>query len=100
MHQPLHLIPHINLRNILFQVKDSTDSIVLNCLDLNIGKAVIKYSGHDPEEPISKKLSNDLETLTLKFSRFLPVGKAQLCLSFSGEITDKMKGLYRSKYTR
>lgn len=51
-------------------------------------------------EPSSVALSNELETLTLAFPKVLQPGRADLKMSFAGEITDKMKGLYRSKYIR
>lgn len=44
--------------------------------------------------------SADQETVTLHFGAgALPVGSAQLVLTFTGELNDKMKGFYRSKYT-
>lgn len=39
------------------------------------------------------------ETVTFKFPHKLPVGNAQLEIVFVGELNDKMKGFYRSKYT-
>ena len=41
----------------------------------------------------------DDETVTFKFPHPLPVGNAQLEIVFVGELNDKMKGFYRSKYT-
>lgn len=32
------------------------------------------------------------------FSSDLPVGNGNLCIDFTGELNDKMKGFYRSKY--
>lgn len=42
--------------------------------------------------------SKDDETATLVFSSDLPVGNGNLHLNFTGELNDKMKGFYRSKY--
>ena len=39
------------------------------------------------------------ETVTISFSSPLPLGKGQLSMEFTGELNDKMKGFYRSKYT-
>lgn len=39
------------------------------------------------------------ETVTITFPSSLPVGKCQLHLDYTGELNDKMKGFYRSKYT-
>lgn len=41
----------------------------------------------------------DEETVTISFPSPLPVGKCQLYLDYTGELNDKMKGFYRSKYT-
>lgn len=37
------------------------------------------------------------EMVTFRFTNPLPVGTAQLELTFTGELNDKMKGFYRSK---
>ena len=39
------------------------------------------------------------ETTTFKFSHPLPLGYAKLQVIFMGELNDRMKGFYRSKYT-
>ena len=39
------------------------------------------------------------ETVIFNFPNTLPRGFAQLSLKFTGELNDKMKGFYRSKYT-
>lgn len=39
------------------------------------------------------------ETVTISFPSPLPLGNGQLCMDFTGELNDKMKGFYRSKYT-
>ena len=39
------------------------------------------------------------ETVTISFSSPLPLGNGQLSIGFTGELNDKMKGFYRSKYT-
>lgn len=43
--------------------------------------------------------SKDNETATIIFSSDLPTGNGNLHLDFTGELNDKMKGFYRSKYT-
>lgn len=42
--------------------------------------------------------NNDLETVCYRFSSELPAGSAILEVVFTGELNDKMKGFYRSKY--
>lgn len=39
------------------------------------------------------------ETVTISFPSALPLGNGQLTMDFTGELNDKMKGFYRSKYT-
>ena len=39
------------------------------------------------------------ETVTISFPSSLPLGSGQLSIDFTGELNDKMKGFYRSKYT-
>ena len=39
------------------------------------------------------------ETATISFPDALPIGSGQLSVDFVGELNDKMKGFYRSKYT-
>lgn len=81
------------------EVKTATDSVVLNCLDLTVNKASITSDGSARQDSSKITLNTDLETLTLVFPNVIPVGRALLSLEFTGEINDKMKGLYRSKYT-
>lgn len=52
--------------------------------------------------PTSKiEISTPEETATFVFPEKLPLGKSgYLSLDFVGEINNKMKGFYRSKYTR
>lgn len=45
------------------------------------------------------EFSSDQETVTLYFDTPLAVGTAQLFFKFNGELNDKLKGFYRSKYT-
>ena len=49
----------------------------------------------------SSEISYDKEeeTVTLSFPSPLPLGNGQLIMDFTGELNDKMKGFYRSKYT-
>lgn len=45
------------------------------------------------------EVSVEKETAEMLFERTIPVGTHALSIQFTGEINDKMKGLYRSKYT-
>lgn len=48
----------------------------------------------------SSKINYDasMETATITFPSTIPTGNAQLSMNFVGELNDKMKGFYRSKY--
>jgi aminopeptidase 2 len=79
-------------------VEDST-SIALNTLELTIHSTkVISGSSVVTSSP---KLSydDDKQTTTIRFEKTLPAGsKAQLIMTFSGELNDKLAGFYRSSY--
>lgn len=71
----------------------------MNALDLTIKKATVRMnddSSLQTSEGIS--FSTDNETATLKFPKELPVGDGVLDIVFAGNLNDKMKGFYRSKY--
>ncbi|XP_063975639.1 puromycin-sensitive aminopeptidase isoform X2 [Diachasmimorpha longicaudata] len=87
-------------QNVEIEVKNSTEKVVLNSLDIDIKKVVYKNGDGASFEAKKIELSVENETATLLFPEKLPVGKrGRLYFDFVGEINDKMKGLYRSKYT-
>lgn len=82
------------------QVESSTNTIILNSLEIDIKSAT--FNGNDGNIIAAKniELSASEETAVLVFPEALPFGKSgYLNINFVGEINDKMKGLYRSKYT-
>ncbi|XP_071496588.1 puromycin-sensitive aminopeptidase-like [Diadema antillarum] len=80
------------------QVKSAVDEIVLNCVDIVISKAT--FAAEDKEIGSSDiSYSKDNESATITFPSSLAVGSGSLALVFTGELNDKMKGFYRSKYT-
>lgn len=101
-HYRLSLVP--NLKSLTFQgevsiqieVVKPTDEIVLNALDLTIDSVAL--IGDEKLTPTGTKLSTEDETVTFKFGSPISLGSYSLDLAFKGEINDKMKGLYRSKY--
>ncbi|KAJ9600825.1 hypothetical protein L9F63_001037, partial [Diploptera punctata] len=80
------------------EVKQTTDKIVLNSLDLNIKSVSFTSSNGNIIKPTDSKISVEDETLTLTFGEPIPPGKGVLEFHFTGELNDKMKGFYRSKY--
>lgn len=68
-------------------------------MDLKIEEVELKDSDGLISKP-SVTLSAEDETVTLGFDKELQIGEAFLKFIFVGELNDKMKGFYRSKYVR
>lgn len=68
-------------------------------MDLKIEEVELKDSDGLISKP-SVTLSAEDETVTLGFDTELKIGEAFLKFIFVGELNDKMKGFYRSKYVR
>ncbi|XP_014478221.1 PREDICTED: puromycin-sensitive aminopeptidase [Dinoponera quadriceps] len=86
---------------VYIDVTCQTNTVVLNSLEINIKSAT--FNGEDGKViPADKiELSASEETATLVFPENLPLGNSgYLSLDFVGEINDKMKGFYRSKYCK
>ncbi len=67
--------------------------ITLHSIDLEIPDVVV---GGIKASKIKFDVKN--ETATFNFNKLLPKGKAELSLKFTGKLTDKLKGFYRSRY--
>jgi puromycin-sensitive aminopeptidase len=66
---------------------------------LKINKATVKAEDGSVYESIETIYIPEQETANLLFSKPLPVSSnAVLDMEFTGELNDKMKGFYRSKY--
>ncbi|XP_020615245.1 puromycin-sensitive aminopeptidase-like protein [Orbicella faveolata] len=80
------------------EVRQAADKVTMNCLDIVIKSANFSSDGSVVN---SSAISYDKEeeTVTISFPSPLPLGNGQLCMDFTGELNDKMKGFYRSKYT-
>lgn len=70
---------------------------MLNAIDLEVNHAELIFDGSQTLKP-TRSLSTENETLTLDFEKPLSPGEAILEIHFVGELNDKMKGFYRSKY--
>lgn len=79
-----------------FQILSPVDQIVLNAIDLTINKSELIQNGQSYATE-SVTLNAEQETATLKFNQQF-TGDATLKIDFNGELNDKMKGFYRSKY--
>lgn len=71
----------------------------MNSVDLQIQKATVKSDDGTVFESIETIYLPELEVVNLLFKGSLPVStNAILEMEFTGELNDKMKGFYRSKY--
>lgn len=68
-------------------------------MDLKINEVELKECDGSISKP-SITLSAEDETVTLGFEKELNIGEAYLKFIFDGELNDKMKGFYRSKFVR
>ena len=68
-----------------------TREIVLHALDLDIRNAALDEQAAKPPS-----YDTDAETATLRFDREIPAGEHTLEISWTGEIRESLRGLYRS----
>jgi len=98
-------------QEIEIEIVKPTNSISLHCADVSIVQASIKclsvpasssksvfHSGQLGCPVADIEYNEKEEIATLCWETILPMGKAILSLVFHGEINEKLKGFYRSKY--
>ncbi|XP_024206121.2 puromycin-sensitive aminopeptidase-like protein isoform X1 [Pan troglodytes] len=81
------------------QVRQATNQIVMNCADIDIITASYAPEGDEEIHATGFNYQNEDEKVTLSFPSTLQTGMGTLKIDFVGELNDKMKGFYRSKYT-
>lgn len=80
-------------------VKEETNSISLNTLELDIHSTKISNGGTEVTSSPNVTYHEDTQVTTVSFDRALPAGsKAQVTHIFTGYLNDKMAGFYRSSY--
>uniref|UniRef100_A0A8C4QJV6 Aminopeptidase n=2 Tax=Eptatretus burgeri TaxID=7764 RepID=A0A8C4QJV6_EPTBU len=106
----LSLQPDLELFNFLgnvdidVQVKCVTSQVVMNSVDIDIISATYTpgsaIDGETATELTATGINyqNEDEKVTLTFSSALALGNGKLRIDYTGELNDKMKGFYRSKY--
>uniref|UniRef100_A0A8C2YX96 Aminopeptidase n=1 Tax=Cyclopterus lumpus TaxID=8103 RepID=A0A8C2YX96_CYCLU len=83
----------------LVEVTQATNQIVMNCADIDIITASFVPQGGEEINATGFNYQNEDEKVTLSFPSALQKGSGTLKVDFVGELNDKMKGFYRSKYT-
>jgi aminopeptidase N len=86
---------------ISFDVKERTSTLVFNSSGLDLRDAVIYSEAVETKEqvPHSQNFDETSERFTLQFSVPLPAGsKAQLRVSFRGDLTGSLLGYYKSSW--
>uniref|UniRef100_A0A672SIE4 Aminopeptidase n=1 Tax=Sinocyclocheilus grahami TaxID=75366 RepID=A0A672SIE4_SINGR len=79
-------------------VTQGTNQIVMNCADIDIITASFVPEGGEEINATGFNYQNEDEKVTLCFPSILQKGSGSLKIDFVGELNDKMKGFYRSKY--
>jgi len=78
-------------------LKHEVKEIVANAKDLKFSSAAIVSNGTRQEAVVTIDEKN--ERVTFAVPTAIKAGEATLHASFTGELNDKLKGFYRSKYT-
>ncbi|XP_010769721.1 puromycin-sensitive aminopeptidase [Notothenia coriiceps] len=81
------------------EVTQATNQIVMNCADIDIITASFAPQGGEEINATGFNYQNEDEKVTLSFPCALQKGAGTLKVDFVGELNDKMKGFYRSKYS-
>ena len=80
-------------------VIEPTTSITLNAIELDIRSCVLTSNGGKSISPLSTTLDEKAETATFRFGEQIPKGRASMAIEFTGELNDRLRGFYRSRYT-
>ncbi|MFO0881658.1 MAG: M1 family metallopeptidase [Gemmataceae bacterium] len=81
---------------ITVQVQEPVCEIVLHAAELHIFEAVLYQDG--AEFPARVALDDEAERCHLTFLRPIAAGPATLLVCFAGQLNDKLRGFYRSRY--
>lgn len=79
-------------------INSGTSYIELNSAELKYDKAILEYPDGSKVETSKVALSDETEVAKLEFAAPLKVGTAKLHIKYIGNLNDKLKGFYRSKY--
>ena len=81
------------------EVVESTSSITLNSIEITIQSCELVFNDGTRQPSSDVTFDESQETVTIGFDSEIPTGIARLNIQFTGELNDKLRGFYRSKYT-
>jgi len=81
------------------EIREATSEIVMNADEIEIQEARLRLADGSSVEPGWIDFDKEEETVTLGFDDELSAGEARLHIKFTGELNDKLRGFYRSRYT-
>ena len=78
-------------------ILEPTDAVVLNAIELDVASGSLRLA--DGSKRVGEvALDEDAETAAFRFGSVLPTGPATLDVEFTGQLNDKLRGFYRSRY--
>ena len=83
-----------------FEVLEPTSDVTLNCVEITIQSSMVTLNDGESIAPRDTVYNESQETVTFKFDAPLPAGPARLDIRYTGELNDKLRGFYRSRYNR
>jgi puromycin-sensitive aminopeptidase len=81
------------------EVVTPTTSVTLNCTEIAIQSCRLTPGDGAAMTPRATTFDESRETVTFEFDSAVPTGRASLDIEFTGELNDKLRGFYRSRYT-
>ncbi len=81
------------------QVIEPTSSITMNCEEIAVQSCRLTLSDGTALDASETAMDSSDETVTFQFSRTIAPGDARLDIRYTGELNDKLRGFYRSRYT-
>ena len=81
------------------EVLEPTSTITLNAAELEIQSCSLAASDGAAVTPVETGLDDKADTVTFTFDAEVPTGPTRLDLEFTGELNDRLRGFYRSRYT-
>ena len=85
--------------SIKIQILQQSSDITLNASELDIHECTLTRESGLNSKPINTNLDDKSETVTFEFAEPNKTGPATLKIRFTGELNDRLRGFYRSKYT-